>query len=104
MGDFVDTVVDTVPVWAPYIAVLYLAVLGLVLAALGYVCVTAGIEWVHDRRYAIVAPEQASVTPLTGQVPTRRCFRCGRLTTYPDDIEHGYCGNCHDWTPGQVNR
>lgn len=30
--------------------------------------------------------------------PRFTCPRCGRGSSHPMDIEHGYCGNCHDWT------
>lgn len=26
------------------------------------------------------------------------CPRCGKTSHHPDDVRHGYCGNCHDWT------
>jgi hypothetical protein len=26
------------------------------------------------------------------------CPVCHRTSYHPDDIEAGYCGNCHDWT------
>lgn len=26
------------------------------------------------------------------------CPRCGTVSYLPEDIEHGYCGKCHDWT------
>jgi ribosomal protein L37E len=26
------------------------------------------------------------------------CPRCGMTSYNPDDIDEGYCGNCHDWT------
>lgn len=26
------------------------------------------------------------------------CPRCGRSSHHPKDIEHGYCGACHDFT------
>jgi hypothetical protein len=26
------------------------------------------------------------------------CPRCGARSYNPNDIEHGYCGRCHDWT------
>lgn len=31
-------------------------------------------------------------------MPTIICPRCGMVSADPQDIEHGYCGNCHDWT------
>lgn len=31
------------------------------------------------------------------------CPRCGRSSSHPDDLRHGYCGNCHDFT-GRVSR
>jgi hypothetical protein len=26
------------------------------------------------------------------------CPKCGMTSYHPKDVEHGYCGNCHDWT------
>lgn len=26
------------------------------------------------------------------------CPRCGRTSWSPEDVKHGYCGHCHDWT------
>lgn len=26
------------------------------------------------------------------------CPVCGKTSYHPKDIEHGYCGNCHDFT------
>jgi hypothetical protein len=39
-------------------------------------------------------------------VPTRTdatchhftCPRCGTVSHHPDDLKHGYCGRCHDFT------
>lgn len=41
---------------------------------------------------AALAPARPSIT----------CPRCGRTSYHPDDIAHGYCGACHDWTHGEV--
>ena len=30
--------------------------------------------------------------------PTFTCPRCGMRSYHPKDIEHGYCGECHDFT------
>jgi len=32
------------------------------------------------------------------------CPQCGRTSYNVNDIEQGYCGNCHDWTsaPGHL--
>lgn len=27
-----------------------------------------------------------------------RCPRCSRVSWNPNDVAHGYCGWCHDWT------
>jgi hypothetical protein len=34
-------------------------------------------------------------------LPRFTCPRCGMTSYHPADAEHGYCGNCRDWT---VNR
>jgi ribosomal protein S27AE len=26
------------------------------------------------------------------------CPRCGAISYHPDDIRHGYCARCHDYT------
>jgi len=26
------------------------------------------------------------------------CPRCGAVSYHPEDVRHGYCGRCHDWT------
>ena len=31
-------------------------------------------------------------------LPRFTCPRCGAVSYHPKDIEHGYCGRCHDWT------
>jgi len=33
-----------------------------------------------------------------GEMMTFTCPRCGMTSAHPKDVEHGYCGNCHDWT------
>ncbi len=30
------------------------------------------------------------------------CPDCGKVSWHPDDVASGYCGNCHDFTHGQV--
>lgn len=30
--------------------------------------------------------------------PTFTCPRCGMTSAHPQDVDQGYCGNCHDWT------
>lgn len=32
------------------------------------------------------------------QAASFTCPRCGRTSYNPNDIGHGYCGACHDWT------
>jgi len=32
------------------------------------------------------------------EVPSFTCPRCGAVSHHPKDIEHGYCGRCHDFT------
>ena len=27
-----------------------------------------------------------------------KCPRCGMVSYGAEDLEEGYCGNCHDWT------
>lgn len=40
---------------------------------------------------------------MSGQ-PSITCPKC-RMTSYnPNDIEQGYCGNCHDWTSPPARR
>lgn len=34
--------------------------------------------------------------------PSITCPRCGRTSFHPKDIEHGYCGGCHDFTFGLI--
>ena len=34
---------------------------------------------------------------IQGQ-PTFECPVCRKVSYHPKDIEHGYCGNCHDFT------
>lgn len=34
--------------------------------------------------------------------PSITCPKCGLTSYNPNDIEHGYCGFCHDWTRGFV--
>ena len=40
--------------------------------------------------------------PLEGPTgerrPSFRCPVCGTRSFHPKDVEHGYCGRCHDWT------
>ena len=31
------------------------------------------------------------------------CPRCRRSSVHPQDVAHGYCGNCHDYTAGTVD-
>ena len=31
-----------------------------------------------------------------------KCPKCGRVSHNPKDVEHGYCGACHDWTGKQA--
>jgi hypothetical protein len=33
-------------------------------------------------------------------MPTITCPACSHSSTHPDDIAHGYCGNCHRFTNG----
>jgi hypothetical protein len=40
------------------------------------------------------------VTPLHHRYHGRLCGRCLRVTWTPDDVAAGYCGTCHDTTPG----
>jgi hypothetical protein len=28
------------------------------------------------------------------------CPRCWQVSNNPEDLAHGYCGRCHDWTAG----
>ena len=30
--------------------------------------------------------------------PSVTCPRCGMTSFNENDVEQGYCGNCHDWT------
>lgn len=30
------------------------------------------------------------------------CPRCGAVSWHPQDLEHGYCGACHDFTGGDA--
>lgn len=32
------------------------------------------------------------------------CPRCQMTSRHPNDIEQGYCGNCHDFTSGTSSR
>jgi hypothetical protein len=34
--------------------------------------------------------------------PNITCPVCGMTSYNPNDIEQGFCGNCHDWTGGQT--
>lgn len=35
--------------------------------------------------------------------PSVTCPVCGMTSYHPDDVQHGYCGNCHDFTsPGYL--
>jgi DNA-binding transcriptional ArsR family regulator len=43
---------------------------------------------VENRLAALVATSVPSIT----------CPRCGMTSHNPNDVEQGYCGNCHDWT------
>jgi hypothetical protein len=46
--------------------------------------------------YGDVLPAAAS--RAAASLPSITCSRCGMTSYSPGDIEHGYCGNCHDWT------
>jgi hypothetical protein len=35
--------------------------------------------------------------------PSIICPRCGTRSFHPKDIEHGYCGSCHDFTHGGID-
>lgn len=34
--------------------------------------------------------------------PTFQCPRCHSVSYHPKDIQHGYCGRCHDFTGEKV--
>ena len=34
----------------------------------------------------------------TSDHPSITCPVCGMTSYHPKDIEHGFCGNCHDYT------
>lgn len=34
--------------------------------------------------------------------PSVTCPKCSMTSYNPNDIVHGYCGNCHDWTSGPL--
>lgn len=42
----------------------------------------------------------AQLRPLVadGSATAFTCPRCGRTSHHPQDVEHGYCGACHDFT------
>lgn len=50
--------------------------------------------WIEGRDYVVVDDEMQTTTTFHSFT----CPRCGRTSHNPHDIEHGYCGNCHDVT------
>jgi hypothetical protein len=35
---------------------------------------------------------------IGAELPSVTCPRCGMTSRNSDDVDHGYCGQCHDWT------
>ena len=50
----------------------------------------ASCEWC----WGVLGQHLHSLKPL----PSVTCPKCGYVSVNPNDIEHGYCGHCHDWT------
>lgn len=52
----------------------------------------------------IVAELRGTIAQLTAlraalvEVGGFCCPRCTAISFHPKDVEHGYCGRCHDWT------
>lgn len=40
--------------------------------------------------------------PASAGGPAITCPRCGAVSRSAGDIAQGYCGNCHEWTGGEV--
>jgi hypothetical protein len=34
--------------------------------------------------------------------PSFTCTLCWRTSFHPKDVEHGFCGHCHNYTPGVI--
>lgn len=34
---------------------------------------------------------------MLNQLATITCPECGRTSHHPEDVKHGYCGNCHTY-------
>ncbi len=58
------------------------------------------------RRRHMVAPDEATVTfcpipsyqiTLRDGLPTITCLRCHMTSWHPQDVQHLYCGNCHEY-------
>ena len=62
---------------------------------------TASTEAVGHMLHNILNPEIPAGPPYTHVVtdaPSITCPRCGMTSFNENDVEQGYCGNCHDWT------
>jgi hypothetical protein len=40
----------------------------------------------------------AMIAATAAPTPSITCPRCGMTSYHPQDIEHGWCGNCNDYT------
>lgn len=41
---------------------------------------------------------ESPLAELISDTTSFTCPKCGRTSHHPEDVAHGYCGNCHDWT------
>ena len=46
-------------------------------------------------------PNEPPPAPPDERYPHITCLRCGRTSYNSNDIEEGYCGNCHVYLPQQ---